>query len=291
MSHELSRVLKIQYRLMDMTGGTATIMAPIARELRNRGHEIEEIPQRNNPLPETAKDFDLVHIWNVYGGWPEIRKCAKRLVLTVHHIPLKHEKGYIDAIKRTEPDVIHVVDPWAVRQLGRYGIYNVALIPQAIDRRFRPEPLPEEFTIGFIGNKESGLKRFEVIEQAAQELGIRCVGIKNPPWVSDDIVEQAYKMMSCYVCASWEEGGPVPVLEALQMGRPVVTTPVGNAALFVHPGMNGEFFNGDLKTLCDAIDRVREGLEWYAKNAAATPVSDPTMVCQLYERVYLEVVG
>jgi hypothetical protein len=276
---------------MDLEGGTAQVMKPIARELQRRGHTVTIEADRNEATAPDVTEYDLVHCWNMTSLTPQVRETAKKLIVTIHHMPLRYEQKYVDALRELRPDVIHVVDPWVVRQLGRHGLYNVFLIPQAIDQKYAPEPLPAEFTIGFIGNSESGLKRFEVIEEAARKLGIRCVGHKNPPWASDATIEQAYRMMSCYVCASWEEGGPVPVLEALQMGRPVVTTPVGNAALFVHPGNNGEFFNGDLGTLCEAIERVRDGIDWYAKNATETPLNPPSMVCELYERVYKEVIG
>lgn len=288
--------MNIQYRTMDLEGGTAQVMRPIARELQRRGHTVTIESDRNQSTdpgaaPVGVENYDLVHCWNMTSLTSHIRGRAKKLIVTIHHMPLRYEQKYVDALRENRPDAIHVVDPWVVRQLGRHGLYNVVLVPQAIDQKFAPEPLPDEFTIGFIGNSESGLKRFEVIEEAARKLGVRCVGHKNPPWASDAVIEQAYRMMSCYVCASWEEGGPVPVLEALQMGRPIVTTPVGNAALFVHPGMNGEYFNGDLETLCEAINRVREGIDWYAKNAAETPPSSPALACQLYERIYQEVIG
>ena len=282
--------MKIQYRIMDLEGGTAKLMWPIKRELEARGHVIDVVHERAHSLSTFEETYDLVHCWNISESTAEIGRRAKKLLVTVHHIPLQHEAMYIAKLKATKADRVHVVDPWAIRQLGRYGIYNVNLILQAIDRKYNSEPMPEEFTIGYVGNSESGLKRFDLIEEAARELGIRCVGHKNPPWVSDKIIEMAYKMMSCYVCASYEEGGPIPVLEALQMGRPVVTVPVGNAGLFVKPGVNGEFFEGDIDSLCEAIERVREGLDWYSKNAAETPLSPPAMVAQLYERLYEEVI-
>ena len=44
---------------------------------------------------------------------------------------------------------------------------------------------------------------------------------------------------SVYVCTSWQEGGPLPVMEAVSRGLAVVTTNVGQVARWVIHGRNG----------------------------------------------------
>jgi Glycosyl transferases group 1 len=59
---------------------------------------------------------------------------------------------------------------------------------------------------------------------------------------------------NCYVCTSWQEGGPLPVLDALRRGCVVLSTRVGQTDEWIEPGVNG--------FLCDSTDefeaRLRE---------------------------------
>lgn len=64
------------------------------------------------------------------------------------------------------------------------------------------------------------------------------VGPAHPP-----LAEPAYLARltagDVYVCASFMEGGPLPVMEAVLAGLAVVTTPVGQTADWVRDGANG----------------------------------------------------
>ncbi len=46
---------------------------------------------------------------------------------------------------------------------------------------------------------------------------------------------------NCYVCTSWQEGGPLPLMDALQRGCVVLTTRVGQTDELVEEGGNGFF--------------------------------------------------
>jgi glycosyltransferase involved in cell wall biosynthesis len=54
--------------------------------------------------------------------------------------------------------------------------------------------------------------------------------INEMPWL--------YGAIDVYVCTSWVEGGPVPVLEAMSCGRPVISTPVGHVPEVARDGEN-----------------------------------------------------
>lgn len=55
-----------------------------------------------------------------------------------------------------------------------------------------------------------------------------------------------------YVCTSWQEGGPLPLMDALRRGCAVVTTPVGQTDRLVVNGVNG--------WVCHSEDEMRERL-------------------------------
>lgn len=46
---------------------------------------------------------------------------------------------------------------------------------------------------------------------------------------------------NCYICTSWQEGGPIPLMDALNRGCAILTTPVGQTDELVQEGVNGFF--------------------------------------------------
>jgi hypothetical protein len=50
---------------------------------------------------------------------------------------------------------------------------------------------------------------------------------------------------NCYVCTSWQEGGPLPLMDALQRGCAVLTTRVGQTDELIEEGGNGFFCAGE----------------------------------------------
>ena len=46
---------------------------------------------------------------------------------------------------------------------------------------------------------------------------------------------------NCYLCTSWQEGGPLPLMDAMRRGCAVLTTPVGQTDELVQDGFNGFF--------------------------------------------------
>ena len=55
-----------------------------------------------------------------------------------------------------------------------------------------------------------------------------------------------------YVCTSWQEGGPLPLMDALRRGCAIVTTPVGQTDRLIVDGING--------WICRSEDEMRERL-------------------------------
>lgn len=48
---------------------------------------------------------------------------------------------------------------------------------------------------------------------------------------------------NCYICTSWQEGGPLPLMDAMRRGCVILTTRVGQTDELIEDGINGFFCN------------------------------------------------
>ena len=91
--------------------------------------------------------------------------------------------------------------------------------------------LPDVFMVGWCGSSDvaGGNKGIDLIKEACACLGIpmHFHDRKDRLIEHADMSAQFYRHISCYCCASKEEGTPNPVLESLASGRPVISTDVG----------------------------------------------------------------
>ncbi len=177
----------------------------------------------------------------------------------------------------------------------------------------------EDFTIGFSAKASSdhdGRKGVDIFLRVISNLSTNLKDdlhliITGPGWdemikniTSNNIhihyfpflpIEQMpdfYKSLNLYLVTAKVEGGPVPLLEAMSCGTPVITTPVGTALDFVRDGINGLTVPiGDVegtvkaiqKLYCDRIlaenlglagrDTILKNLQW--KNTVSK-------ICMLY---------
>lgn len=91
----------------------------------------------------------------------------------------------------------------------------------------------------------------------AEQAGIRCqfrYGSSGPVAVTDWIAQ--LHRANVYVCTSTMEGGPLPVMEAVQAGLAVVSTPVGQVEEWVRDGVNGRICRS-LGEFIGALDDYR----------------------------------
>jgi glycosyltransferase involved in cell wall biosynthesis len=69
---------------------------------------------------------------------------------------------------------------------------------------------------------------------------------------------------NCYICTSWQEGGPLPLMDAMRRGCTVLTTPVGQAIDLIEDGISGFFcrnfgeFKDRIETLSKEPKRLLE---------------------------------
>jgi glycosyltransferase involved in cell wall biosynthesis len=92
-----------------------------------------------------------------------------------------------------------------------------------------------------------------VIEQRIQRLGLQRQ-VRITGWLSNDAVRQEILAARVFVLPSFAEGLPVVLMEALALGRPVVTTYVAGIPELVENGVNGWLIPaGSVSALTDAL--------------------------------------
>lgn len=113
---------------------------------------------------------------------------------------------------------------------------QVELTEDGVDLElFTPQPYPEEFTVGWTGNRVykqidlGDLKGVDLIEEACNKAGVKLL-LQDKQEVQipqAEMAEKFYRNISCYCCASLCEGTPCPACEALACGKTLVSTRVG----------------------------------------------------------------
>lgn len=279
--------MKIALITKHARGGVVRLANAVCTGLRELGHDVWHEAARTPSI----HNYDIIHFFNAQRA--AIAKTGQPFTVTIHHMTCGYEQGYLDALRSWCPDRVHVLDRFTQRDLGRRGVFNVTYIPMTLDLEYDPLPYPDEFTVGYLGG-DAQFKRYDVIRKAAESVGIRCVGHESEPWLSDADIRALYTSMSAYVVASYEDGGPIPPLEALMHGRPVITTYVGNMPNYVVDGYNGIYHDGTVRGLAAAMLEMRSGYDAYVadvQRTAPSMLSPCRNVAQRYVRMWEDVCG
>jgi glycosyltransferase involved in cell wall biosynthesis len=94
---------------------------------------------------------------------------------------------------------------------------------------------------------------FEQLVRLCKELSVSNIEFVG----SRDDVRPLLKRFDAYVCSSRAESSPIAVWEAMAMGKPVVSTDVGDVPLYVRDGNNGFIVGvGDSAALADRLARL-----------------------------------
>jgi glycosyltransferase involved in cell wall biosynthesis len=111
-----------------------------------------------------------------------------------------------------------------------------------------------DFELVFVGDGELRRPMERLIEQHDLGGSIRILG-----WQSSAEVRRALEESRVFVLPSFAEGLPVVIMEALAMGRPVISTYVAGIPELVEPGTSGWLVPaGSIDALVDAM---REALD------------------------------
>jgi glycosyltransferase involved in cell wall biosynthesis len=94
------------------------------------------------------------------------------------------------------------------------------------------------------------------VEALIAELGI-AEQVRITGWISGDTVRQEILQARALVLPSFAEGLPVVLMEAMALGRPVISTYIAGIPELVHNGINGWLIPaGDVQALADAMREV-----------------------------------
>ena len=107
------------------------------------------------------------------------------------------------------------------------GQDNAVYIPNGVDTNL----FNKKFVVGFVGAKEdkSEHKGLEIIKKACIDLDIELKIANQKDYKHNEIADKFYKHINCLIIASKSEGCNNPILEAMAMNIPVISTKVGIA--------------------------------------------------------------
>jgi len=107
----------------------------------------------------------------------------------------------------------------------------------------------QDIEINLYGDGE--IKEFErlVVDNNLQEK------VKINGWISGGKKDEVFQSADIYVLPSYNEGLPISILEAMAVGLPIISTPVGGIPEAVEDGVSGFLVQaGDCKALATKID-------------------------------------
>ena len=119
-------------------------------------------------------------------------------------------------------------------------------------RRLRDRGHQFELVLAGDGDMRAEIERLVSLHQLGKL--VRITG-----WISSDQVRAELQSARALVLPSFAEGLPVVIMEAMALGRPVLSTYVAGIPELVHPGLHGWLFPaGDIEALTNAMQACLE---------------------------------
>lgn len=165
---------------------------------------------------------------------------------------------------------------------------------------FYPSKLPpaDELRLMWVGNPQSAHhgtnKGFHTIIKPVLEefvdMGVSLVTATPANPVAREHMGDFYRDNHVLLCASMHEGGPLPVVEALACGRPVISTKVGIIPEIIEDGRNGLIYErsrsglrGMIRKICENRDLISEMHKYTTES-----VSDRTAksMAEAYDKMF-----
>jgi len=204
------------------------------------------------------KHFDFIPQDKVITGIHSFRKWDGHLSNGRKVLPPPQAfVNYLRKFKR-----INVVSKRLFELFQPQDIPHVYYTPNGVDCDvFFPQKLPDEFMIGIVAKKyfkdpKNIAKLFlPAVKKSQVDYKIMLGGTPH------DEMPYFYNLLSCYVCASKDEGFSMSCLEAAACGRPVVSTDVsGTEELIIH-GKTGFIVDTSIDSISSAIDSLKNDVE------------------------------
>ncbi len=203
------------------------ILERLAVEL---GKRLEYVTYSMNPEPRAGIQYYVTY--STYRG----RVSKQEMALFTHY----EEFAASAAVKFKE--VAHAVEhcvcisPRYADMLHGWGIEQATVISPGIDlERFTPK-----IHIGVVGRTYKTGRKGEALVAQVMDIPEIVWHFTGEGWpgpsefVSDEQLPDFYNRLDYLLVPSFYEGGPMPVLEALACGRPVIAPPVGWTPDFPH---------------------------------------------------------
>lgn len=271
-------------------------------------------------------DSDLLHFlspspWK-YHDW---RAFRGRTVVSLHHVH-ETESWWCEMptprmlVTHSDDAAAHIEDVCGRRAdvVLPYGFDPTIFSTCSSDEKLRSRDMfgiaPDELVVGAFGNAATWRKGVPLLIDSLELLPKRdgvCLLLAGPGWdehihalealvgrvvhaPAGDFagMRQRYAALDVYLCTSLLEGGPLPVLEALACGVPVVSTDVGHVPdLIIDNGSNGRVVAKEAREIASALTLVLEEVEPGTANpeiAATVATRSWSALGERYRRFYLD---
>ena len=233
-------------------------------------------------------EFDVVFFFLWYDGMrygPKIKGFDfNKSIVGIHSIASWENRGF------SEEHVVQVCDQFAAtgyisQEIGDLlGLDRGFFTPNGVESSlFHPSPtlFEKPLRLMWVGNPSSrhhgGNKGFHSIVKPvleafdAGDVVLHTASPDNP--VAREDMGEFYRSNHALICSSRTEGGPMPVIEALACGRPVITTSVGIVPEVVVHGTNGLVYERSRQGLKSAIEDLLASPESFQAMASHAPES------------------
>lgn len=227
-------------------GTNAPVVAMLVRELGGppfsftvHGPEEFDDPERWR-LREKVRAARFVVTISSFGRSQLLRWCDHADWAKVHVVRCGLDPAYIDAEPVPAPAAPRLVS------IGRLAEQKGQLLLVEALGRLRGEGIEVELVLGGEGPLRSA------IEQEAAALGV-ADAVSVTGWIDAPRVREEVRASRALVLPSFAEGLPVVIMEALALGRPVVTTSVAGIPELVDDTCGWVVPAGSVDALVDAL--------------------------------------
>lgn len=226
------------------------------------------------PVIRAAESADIPHLWWIHEGRVAEHYLSKDSAL-------REALAMADLIVTPDTRSSQVYQPFIDRPVRvlSYGIPDPSAKVQPAPRS---ETKPIEFLLlGTIEHRKGQQLLLEALrklsDEVLQKTRFRIVGRAHDPAITEEIKRAGQKSSylsyedgvspdaalalirdtDVMLCASWDETGPLILMEALALGKPILSSNVGAVAEYLSPEAEGLFFSpGDADALARGIVRM-----------------------------------